>query len=384
MSSVYPTRPALSLEQLSTPCLVLEREKLARNLARMAATVAARGTRLRPHLKTAKCAEIAHLAAPDRAPITVSTLREAEYFAHHGWTDIFYAVGFGPGKLARAAELLRAGVRLVTLVDHPATAAAIAEFANREKLTFRTVIEIDCGDRRGGVTPDSPQLSAIARALGRHFAGVATHAGHAYAGRSETEIAAIAQLEVESVRLAATRLHMGGFPSEIVSIGSSPTALAAGVDLAGVTEVRAGVYMFWDLYQAGLGLCSVDDIALTVLAEVIGRPADRPNEFLIDAGAFALSKDSSTAALPPEKHAGYGWLCDLDGRFLPGLRVARTWQEHGLVVSDTPLPAGSFPIGSRVRVLPNHACPTAAAHDRYFVTTGARGIVGEWPRVNGW
>lgn len=384
MSSVYPSRPALSLEQLSTPCLVLEREKLARNLARLAATTAARGVRLRPHLKTAKCAEIAHLAAPDHAPITVSTLREAEYFAHHGWTDIFYAVGFGPGKLARAAELVRAGVRLVTMVDHPATAAAIAEFADREKLTFRTVIEIDSGDHRGGVPPSSALLLAIARALGRHFAGVATHGGHSYAARTEAEIAAVAQMEVEAVRLAATRLHIDGFPSEIVSVGSSPTALAMGIDLAGVTEVRAGVYMFWDLFQAGLGLCAVDDIAITVLAEVIGRPTDRPNEFLIDAGAFALSKDISTATLPPEKNTGYGWLCDLDGRFLPGLRVARTWQEHGLVVSDTPLSPDAFPIGSRVRVLPNHACPTAAAHDRYFVTTGNRGIIGEWPRVNGW
>ncbi|MBI2517290.1 MAG: alanine racemase [Opitutae bacterium] len=384
MSSVYPPRPALSLELLSTPCLVLEREKLARNLARMAATVAARGVHLRPHLKTAKCAEIAHLAAPDRAPITVSTLREAEYFAHHGWTDIFYAVGFGPGKLARAAGLLRAGVRLVTMVDHPDTAAALAEFAQREKLTFRTVIEIDSGDHRGGVTPSSALLLTIARALGRHFAGVATHGGQSYAARSPQEIAAVAQTEVECVRIAATRLHMDGFPSEIVSVGSSPTALAAGLDLTGVTEVRAGVYMFWDLFQAGLGVCTVDDIAVTVLAEVIGRPADRPNEFLIDAGSFALSKDTATAALPPEKNAGYGWLCDLDGRHLPGLRVARTWQEHGLVVSDAPLPAGSFPIGSRVRVLPNHACPTAAAHDRYFVTTGDRGIVAEWPRVNGW
>jgi D-serine deaminase-like pyridoxal phosphate-dependent protein len=384
MSSVYPSRPALNLEQLSTPCLVLERGKLARNLARLATAAAARGVRLRPHLKTAKCAEIAHLAAPDRAPITVSTLREAEYFAYHGWTDIFYAVGLGPGKRVRTAELLRAGVRLVTMVDHPATAAAIAEFAQREKLTFRTVIEIDSGDRRGGVAPSSAQLLTIARTLGRHFAGVATHGGHSYAARTEAEIAAVAQMEVEAVRIAATRLHIDGFPSEIVSVGSSPTALVAGIDLAGVTEVRAGVYMFWDLFQAGLGVCAIDDIALTVLAEIIGRPADRPNEFLIDAGAFALSKDISTAALPPEKNAGYGWLCDLDGSLLPGLRVARTWQEHGLVVSNTPLPADAFPIGSRVRVLPNHACPTAAAHDRYFVVNANREVAAEWPRLNGW
>ncbi|WP_415910205.1 hypothetical protein [Oleiharenicola sp. Vm1] len=86
----------------------------------------------------------------------------------------------------------------------------------------------------------------------------------------------------------------------------------------------------------------------------------------------------------PEKNAGYGFVCDLDGRRLPGLRVARTWQEHGLVVSAEPLAPDAFPIGSRVRILPNHACPTAAAHDRYFVVNGTRDLVAEWPRVNGW
>ena len=105
---------------------------------------------------------------------------------------------------------------------------------------------------------------------------------------------------------------------------------------------------------------------------------------MIDAGAFALSKDTATAALSSEKNAGYGWVCDIEGRHLPGLRVAKTWQEHGLVVSDTPLPADAFPIGSRVRILPNHACPTAAAHDRYFVLGESSAVVAEWPRVNGW
>jgi D-serine deaminase-like pyridoxal phosphate-dependent protein len=362
---------------------VLDHARLERNLARMAATAAARGVRLRPHLKTAKCAAIAHLAAPAGAPITVSTLREAEYFAHHGWNDIFYAVGLGPGKLPRVAALLQAGVRLITMVDHPDMAVALAVFARSQEQSFRTVIEIDSGDRRGGVTPDSPLLPEIARILGANFAGLATHAGHSYqAANAEARLAA-AQAEAGALRAAATCLHAAGHPCGILSLGSSPTALA-GADLAGITEVRAGVYIFWDLYQAGTGVCTDDDLALSVLAEVIGRPASRPDEFLIDAGAFALSKDASTAVLPPERNAGYGWVCDVAGRRWPGLRVARVWQEHGLVVSDQPLPSGAFPIGSRVRILPNHACPTAAAHDRYFVVDGGLDVVAEWPRVNGW
>jgi D-serine deaminase-like pyridoxal phosphate-dependent protein len=384
VSSVFPSRPVSSLELLPTPCLVLERGKLVRNLVRMAAAVSVHGLAFRPHFKTAKSADIGRLAAPPPdGAITVSTLREAEYFAHHGWRDIFYAVGLGPGKMARAAALLKSGVRLITMVDNPDAAAAISAMAEREKLRFRTVIEIDCGDRRGGISPGHPALLATAQALGRQFAGVATHGGHSYAERSEAGFVSVAQQEVNALRAAAGELHAAGFPSEILSVGSSPTALA-GVDATGVTEVRAGVYMFWDLYQAGIGACSVDDIALSVLAEVIGRPADRPNEFLIDAGAFALSKDTSTAALPPEKMAGYGFVCDLDGVLQPDLRVTKVWQEHGLVVSTTPLPAGKFRIGDRVRILPNHACPTAAAHDRYHVVNGSREVLAEWTRVNGW
>lgn len=383
MSSTYPLRATPALDCLPTPCLVLDQEKLAANLARMAAVIAARGVRLRPHLKTAKCAQIAHLAAPGGSPITVSTLREAEYFAHHGWRDIFYAIGLGPGKLPRAAALVRAGTQLVTMVDSLAAAAAVAEFAREAKLPFRTVIEIDCGEHRGGVAPDSGDLLTIALLLGPYFVGVATHGGQSYAALKLSAQAVVAKAEAAAVRQAAGLLHGAGFVCEMVSVGSSPTALAT-VDLAGITEFRAGVYMFWDLFQAGLGACAVSDIALTVLAEVIGRPADRPNEFLIDAGAFALSKDISTAALAPKKNAGYGWICGVDGIHQPGLRVSRVWQEQGLVVSDQPLPAEAFPIGSQVRVLPNHACPTAAAHDRYFVVDGQQQVIAEWPRVNGW
>ena len=383
VSSSYPTPPTLTLESLPTPCLVLSRPKLAHNLARMAALARVRGVNLRPHLKTAKCAAIAQLAAPAGAPITVSTLREAEYFAHHGWKDIFYAVGLGPGKLPRVTALLRAGVRLITLIDHPAMAAEVAACARREEVAFRTVIEIDSGAGRGGVAPESADLLAVAAALGPSFAGVATHAGQSYEARSAQDLAAVAEAEVSALRIAARRLREAGFACPLVSLGSSPTARTA-ADLAGITEIRAGVYMFWDLYQAGLGVCTVPDLALTVLAEVIGRPAARPDQFLIDAGAFALSLDTSTAALPAGKNAGYGGVCDLDGRPLPGLKVARVWQEHGLVTAPHPLPPDAFPIGSRVRILPNHACPTAAAHDRYFVVDAGRTVVAEWPRINGW
>ena len=373
----------LTLETLDTPCLVLERGRLQRNLARFAAIANARGVRLRPHLKTAKSIAIARLAAPDPAtPVAVSTLLEAEYFFGHGYRDIFYAVGLGPGKLLRAASLIRSGARLLTCLDEVALAAEVASCAAREGVAFRTLIEVDCGEHRGGLAADGPELLNAARALGKCFAGITTHAGQSYDARTPVEMNRVAEVEVATARLAVGRLATAGFECEVVSIGSSPTTLTAN-SVAGITEIRAGVYMFGDLFQAGIGTCAVDDIAVTVLTEVISRPAGR-DAFLIDAGAFALSKDISTASLTPEKNAAYGWLCDLDGRLLAGLKVARVWQEHGRVVSDRPLAAEAFPVGTRLRVLPNHVCPTAAAHHAYQVVENSHAVVATWPRINGW
>ena len=372
-----------SLDSLDTPCLVLERGRLERNLARFAAIVGSRGVRLRPHMKTAKSIDVARLAAPDPAsPVAVSTLLEAEYFFGHGYRDILYVVGLGPGKLPRVAALLRAGARVITCLDDAGLAAKLSAFAANEGVTFRTLIEIDCGEHRAGVSPDGPELLAIARALGRSFAGVTTHGGQSYSGRSPAEMNAYGETEANAARTAAARLAAAGFPSEIVSVGSSPTAISSN-GLAGITEVRAGVYMFGDLFQAAIDTCALDDLAVSVLTEVISRSVDR-NTFLIDAGAFALSKDISTVSLPPAFRAGYGWLCDLDGRLLPGLKIERVWQEHGLVVSDRPLAADAFPVGTRLRVLPNHVCPTAAAHGVYQVVDGTHAVVATWSRVNGW
>jgi D-serine deaminase-like pyridoxal phosphate-dependent protein len=172
----------------------------------------------------------------------------------------------------------------------------------------------------------------------------------------------------------------------VVSVGSTPTAVhARGLD--GVTEMRPGVYVFNDVFQAEIDSCAMSDIALTVLATVTGHQRAR-GEVVIDAGGLALSKDRSTAAVP--RDVGYGLVVDAAcGDSLPELNVVRLSQEHGVVAA----PGGDLPFdalapGSRVRVLPNHACFTAAAYEFYYVVDGGPGagdeVVAEWPRVNGW
>jgi D-serine deaminase-like pyridoxal phosphate-dependent protein len=179
---------------------------------------------------------------------------------------------------------------------------------------------------------------------------------------------------------AAERLRRAGHKCDIVSVGSTPTVTHA-QSLAGVTEARAGVYAFGDLVQAQLGTCAIGDIAISVLASVIGH---KPGKILTDAGFLALSRDRGTAGLPVDY--GYGAVVEADsGAMIDDAIVSATNQEHGMVTARSgELDVSRFAVGSRIRILPNHACATAAAYDRYFVTTGRAEVVGVWERVNGW
>jgi len=368
----------VTLDELPTPCLVLDLGVLRRNLTMMERAIARHpGLRLRPHLKTAKSREVARLAAPGFGPTTVSTLAEARYFAEGGWRDQIYAVGITPAKLDAVAALNANGATVKVITDDLEAAHAIAAHPGQ----VQALIEVDVGEARGGVAPDGPALPEIGAALGSRLAGVLSHSGHSYNGRSHDDMAAIAEQERQGIVLAAERLRAAGHGVPFISLGSSPTALHA-ERMDGVTEVRAGVYMFGDLFQAQIGTHPAEDVAVTVLASVIGRRPER-NTLLLDAGALALSKDRSTGAAPQD--FGFGLVLNLDG--LPTLGraiVARAYQEHGEVQAEAPLPLESLPIGARLRVAPNHACLTAAAHDRYHVVDGSCEVVAVWDRISGW
>jgi D-serine deaminase-like pyridoxal phosphate-dependent protein len=367
----------LRLEDLPTPCLVLDKGILERNLRKMSDTVRRHGVALRPHLKTAKSDAVARLAtAGEAGGITVSTLAEAEYFAEHGFRDVLVANALPPQKLDRIASLIDAGVSVTLVTDDVSMASAIAA----HPAGFKVLIEIDCGDNRAGVTASGHELLDIATALGSRLNGVMTHAGHSYGCRSIECVREIAENERLSVVTAATRLRDAGFSCDVVSVGSTPTMTHA-QKLDGVTEARPGVYMFQDLFQAEIGSCEKSDIAVTVLASVIGRNANE-NRILIDAGAIALSKDRSTQAT--DHDAGFGEIRDIDNLNSFGkCIVERAYQEHGAArCSDDALVR--LPIGEKVRVLPNHACLTASTHDQYYVVDGSREVIDVWDRVNGW
>lgn len=341
------------------------------------------GVTLRPHVKTSKSIDVLKiLAGGSDISITVSTLAEARYFFGCGIIDILYAVGIAPVKLPEVAELIRAGCRLKVILDTPEAADAVKSFADAENIPIEVLVEIDSDGHRAGVDPADELLIDIGRRLGKNLAGVMTHAGASYDCRKRAEFEAMAEQERSRTVQAAERLRDAGLCSDIVSVGSTPT-LHYGRDLEGVSEGRAGVYAFGDLVQAELGTCGIDDIAIGVLASVIGHNRQH-GRVLIDAGFLALSRDRGTSNLPIDW--GYGAVCDpLTDKLVEGVTVSSTNQEHGiLTASGGAIDFDRFPVGSRVKILPNHACATAAAYERYFVTQGGEEIVAVWERVNGW
>jgi len=375
------------LASLETPRLLLDRARVERNAARMRERCDALDVALRPHLKTAKSVEVAQLAGGGKpGPVTVSTLAEAEYLAAAGWHDILYATAMAPAKVSRAARIQReAGTILLLAVDSVEAALMLAAQAAEHGASFGCLVEVDCGEHRSGTAPASEELAAVAAAVAagaphQRLEGVMTHAGHSYALGGGAGLQAMAEAERAAAVSSAELLRSLGHPCPIVSVGSTPTVLYA-EHLRGVTEARAGIYLLWDLAQLSRGMCAESDIAVSVLATVIGHQRRGPS-LVLDAGALALSKDIGANRFMPDAH--YGWVCDAATlQRLGTLSVETVHQEHGTV----PVPdEGWFtrlPVGSTVRILPNHACLTCAPYPAYDVVAGGA-VVDRWNRTGGW
>lgn len=371
------------LQILKTPCLVLDIERVRKNAERVSEIALRNQVNLRPHIKTHKCVEVAKIqTAKHNGAVTVSTLAEVWAFAKHGFNDFTYAVPIESGKFAEAIEIIKSGVKLNLLTDDLETAEALNEAAKNANETLNIFLKIDCGCHRVGVEPHTPEAveipKFIAEASHLNFAGILTHAGQSYGSKSVAEIAEVARHERDLMVAHAAKLRDLGIEVPCVSIGSTPTINH--IDhLNGIDEVRPGNYIFFDAYQATLGSCGFEDCALTVLAAVIHRNRNQ-KKIVVDAGAIALSKDRGPVEF--DKNCGYGRIWDLDGKEL-GLRISSLSQEHGeILVTDESL-FEKLKVGSRVRILANHSCLSAAQHDAYNILENGK-IVDKWIIHRGW
>jgi len=372
----------MDLETIATPALLLDVERVRHNAERVGIRVRHLGARLRPHVKTHKSIEVARIQTEGHSgAITVSTLAEASAFVAHGFQDITYAVPIEPGKFKAALALARTCQRLNLITDDPDIPALLNQAARSENVTVDLFLKIDCGYHRCGVEPDSREAveipGRISASSNLRFAGILTHAGHSYHYHSPDERLTVARHERDVMRQLAAELRDSGIEVPTVSIGSTPTVTV--VDhLDGVDEARPGNYIFFDAFQASIGSCKLDDCALTVLAAVVQRDLRR-NKIVIDAGAIALSKDRGAIEFDPT--CGYGRVLDVEGHDLD-LRIEALSQEHGEITAENG-DISRFRVGSRVRILANHSCLSAAQHSHYNVLESGK-IVDRWEIQRGW
>jgi D-serine deaminase-like pyridoxal phosphate-dependent protein len=363
------------LDHVPTPAFLIERAVLHRNCERMRQKALDSGVGFRPHVKTHKSVEVGRIQHAGWAgPITVSTLAEAEHFAADGFRDMTYAVPLAPDKIERAAALAARVDRLNVLIDNERALQAIEEYAASHGIVFDVFLKVDCGYHRAGVDPESPDSVRLAMRMARservRMQGLLTHAGHSYNALDVEDIRRVAAEEVGCLTRFRALL---GTEELLRSIGSTPTASVV-ARFSDCDEVRPGNYVFYDAFQATIGSCALEDCAVSVLATVVGSYPER-GALVVDAGALALSKDLGPAHVEPE--FGYGVVCDGALRPLPMKLVALS-QEHGKIAAQ-----GHVPVGTKLRIVPNHSCLTAAMFDRYHIVDRNK-VVDQWKPVRGW
>jgi D-serine deaminase-like pyridoxal phosphate-dependent protein len=354
-----------SVHDVATPAVLIDLDILERNITRMAERARKAGVRLRPHGKTHKVLEVGRLQlAAGAGGLSLAKTSEAEVFADGGFDDIFLAYPVVGEDKGRRLLALSDRVRLAVGVDSVEGARTLATVFASAGRRLDVRLKVDTGLHRVGVLPE--QAVGVARAIadlpGLDLTGVFTHAGHAYGQQTPEGVTAIAEQEGATLAAVAEALRATGLRIREVSVGSTPTARHA-MTVAGVTECRPGNYVYHDASQVSLGVCGLEDCAMTVLATVVSAPA--PDRAVLDAGSKTLSNDP----LRPRAE-GHGWVLLRRGR------LSRLSEEHGVV--DVDAAAGErFRVGERVRVLPNHACVVSNLHDRVLAVRGER-VEAEW------
>jgi len=360
-----PLPNPLPLETIETPSLLVDLDRMERNLDRGAAYARTHGIALRPHVKTHKSPVLAReQLRRGAAGLTCATPHEAEVMSEVCDDLLVMYPPVGALRASRLADLaLRA--RLTVALDSDVAATDLSRAAVIAGGRVRVLVEIDAGMHRVGVQSpaDAAALGGRIAALPKlEVAGIAFYPGHIRGPVDEhaAQVAALSALVAEAKAAFAQQ----GLPSGVVSAGSTPTFWSAH-EVAGLSEMRPGTYIFNDRTTSEIGACAVDDCALTVQATVVSTAV--PGQAVIDAGAKALGREPMRGA------PGEGFGCLLDDA---AVVVKSMSEEHGIL--DLSRSDRRLRVGDRVRVVPNHVCIVVHLADVvYGVRDGA--LESSWP-----
>lgn len=366
-----PANDNIPIQQPITPALMIDEGRMHRNIARMSEIAGKAGVKLRPHIKTHKMPEIAHLQLQAGASgITAAKISEAEIMARDGIDDIFIAFPIvTPSKLERAVRL-SSGISLILGIDSLEGATLLAELAEREGVRMNVRLEVDTGMRRTGVLYDHAVelASRIVQFRSLHLKGIYTYRGAMLQGAPTLDLAQAGAEEGRLMAALAERMRAAGIPVEDVSVGSTPTAAYA-AQVPGVTEIRPGTYVFQDRMQTQFGVCKPEDWAVSVRVTVISRPS--PDLAIIDGGSKTFATDIQPNT-DPLRLIGYGQVLELEDALFERLS-----EEHGMLRLGPSAQASGLHVGDVLHVVPNHVCSTVNLHNRAVIRSGD----GHWRSV---
>ncbi|NIK11418.1 alanine racemase [Alkalibacillus almallahensis] len=343
-----------------TPQLYLDADVMERNLDRLATFAKENGLNFRPHVKTHKSKQIARKQMDAGAVgVTVATLDEAEVMIDAGIPSVMIAYPITKAEKIARLKTLAERAHIIVSIDTTVGADLLSGAFSEESVDVW--LKVNSGLNRCGVEPGEEAVELahyVTKLPGLNLTGIYTHAGHAYGATSEDERMAIAKQEAESVVTSAERCEEDGITIPNRSVGTTPTVFDAGV-YDGVTDIRPGNAVFYDMVQVGLGVAKPEDCAVTVKATVVSK---HMNRIVIDAGSKALSLEKG--AHGNESVVGFGCVVEH-----PELTIEKLSEEHGVIPidADTDCPLA---INDTIHIIPNHACVTVNLFDSYVVSTG--------------
>lgn len=355
------------IKNIDTPALLLDIDKLENNIKSIITFAKDNHLNYRPHIKTHKSINLAKMQIDLGAiGITVATVGEAEVMAHGGIKDILIAYPIATKMKLERIEKIMDLAKITIAVDSIAQINLLQNYFESKQKVMNVWIKINSGLNRCGVEPDEVKAlgETIKEAKNLTLNGIFTHAGHSYAASTDAEIEAIAKKEADVVLKSAEICESIDLPIKHKSIGSTPTYKRAG-QVNGITEIRPGNAVFFDMIQVGLNVASIETCALTVLSAVGSKHKDR---LVIDAGSKTLNLDKG--AHGNESVKGHGYIIEH-----PELTIDRLSEEHGIITTTQ---ENDIKITDKITIIPNHACTVVNLFDEYLICKEDQ-VIDKWP-----
>ena len=338
--------------KITKPTLLINLEKVTKNITTMKKKADENNLIFRPHFKTHQSVEIGAVFKDLGVKhCTVSSVEMAELFAKNGWDDITIAFPFNKLEIKHIKELSEK-IHLNLLVIHPESVKFLNQHIHNE---IGIYIKADTGYHRSGIDADDFQefekiVNLISSPL--KFKGFLTHAGNTYFARSKSEIL---KIHKDSLTKMRNLKNYFSFFEPLVSIGDTPACSLAD-DFDNVDEIRPGNFVYYDLMQYYLGVCELNEIAVQVACPVVSKTPSR-NEIVIYGGAVHLSKEF---VIDKSGNKNFGLLSfGLDhSRFDAKVYVSSISQEHG-IIRTSPEIFRKINIGEIIKIYPVHSCLSA-------------------------